>query len=75
MHCIVNANNRTTEYKNIISILYEAQKQSTFKGVMIWAINKYTQVYRLTARPLASTYVCAEPSILVRCTNTKQSLK
>ena len=75
IHCIGNAKNRKNENRNISSIKDSAQKQSTCEGVMIWAINKYTEVYRLTARPLASTYLCDKPRIMVRSTNTKQSLK
>ena len=44
MHCIGSDKNITTEYSNIIRIKYSAQKKNTCEGVMIWAINKYTQV-------------------------------
>ena len=35
----------------------KAQKQSTYEGVMIWAVNRYTRVYRLTTRSSVSKYL------------------
>ena len=64
-HCIRNFINRATKSSNSISTDASAQKQSTCKGVMIWALNRYVQRYWLTARPLASTHLWSAPWIII----------
>ena len=66
IHCIRNVENRTTEFNNKSNSNKQTQKISTCEGLMIEAVNRYVQRYRLTDKPLASTTLWDAPWIQLR---------
>ena len=52
----------TTDYSTVT----EVNQSYRNKGLMIWAVNRYVQRYRLTDRPLASTPLWPAPWIQLR---------
>ena len=55
--------------------LYASNKDTLIIPIMIWAVNRYIQMYRLTARPLSSTHLCTVPWIMNQCASHYSIIK